>query len=202
MDGRACQTGMGFVIVIVLVALGAWPLAAGAAPQPQTVGVVDFYAPTPLAVIGGVVPEIAAADELSGLLSRAAGPDVTVISRATMERAEAAMGWREPDALRFGRLAQLAQAVDASRLVVGWIPSFSSGGGSGDIPAPDGNGMPIAQAAVVIQVFDAAQGRIVAETRSGATTIGALPSILIEQVLREAVEPTVPWLLRTITAPS
>lgn len=190
-------------VLSVLIAATAWPPAVAAAPQPQTVGVVDFYTPTPLPVVVGAVPETVVADELSGLLSHAGGPDVTVVPRATMERAEAAMAWRGEDALRFARLEQLARAVGAGRLVVGWILTLSAGGGgNGDVPTPDGNGMPIAQAVVLVQVFDAAQGRIVAEMRHGATAVGTVPSLLVEQVLGEALEPTVPWLLRIIAAPS
>jgi hypothetical protein len=53
---------------------------------------------------------------------------------------------------------------------------------------------------VVVQVFDAAQGRIVAETRAEGNGLGALTSLVAEQTLHEALQPTVSFLLSTLTS--
>ncbi|HYM67970.1 MAG TPA: hypothetical protein VEZ44_00095 [bacterium] len=188
-------------VAVLVGALGLCTVVAAAAVPPVSVGVVDFYAPTPLPVIGAVIPERTAAAELAALLARVAA-GVAVVPRATVGRAEAAMGWRTQDALSFARLADLARAVGAGRLVVGWIPTLSLGGAGNERLVPNGNGMPLAQASVVVQVFDAGQGRIVAETSRSASAIGIVPAILVRDVLRNALAPTVPWLVTQLTPAS
>ena len=182
-------------VAILAGALGLCAGGAVAAAPPVLVGVVDFYAPTPLPVIGAVIPERAAADELAALLTRGAAGAVVVVPRAMVGRAEATMRWRTQDVLSFARLADLARAVGVGRLVVGWIPTLSVEGSGTELFDPDGNGMPLAQASVVVQVFDSAEGRIVAQTTRSASAIGIVPAILVRDVLRNALAPTVPWLV-------
>ncbi|HXX37657.1 MAG TPA: hypothetical protein VEP50_05815 [bacterium] len=184
------RAGTGIAGLVVAASLLHAAVASAAA---TTVGVVDFYAPTPVPVIGAVIPERTAADELSALLAHAGS--VTVVSRAEVARAETAMGWRPESVLSFGQLGALARAVGADRLVVGWITMLSVPGAGGAPLVPDGNGIPLAQAAVVVQVFDTGQGRIVAETRQSASDVGVVPEILVRDVLRNALAPAVPWLL-------
>jgi hypothetical protein len=74
----------------------------------RTVGVVDFYAPSQLGAYG-IMPERFAANDLSMLLTQAAVGQFTVVSRASIERAEASLGWQTVDALRFDRLRALAK---------------------------------------------------------------------------------------------
>lgn len=187
---------------VLVGALGLCTGVTAAAAPPVSVGVIDFYAPTPLPVIGAVIPERTAAEELTALLVRGAAGGVAVVPRAAVGRAEAAMGWRTQDALSFARLADLARALGVGRLVVGWIPMLSIGGAGDERLVPNGNGMPLAQASVVVQVFDAGQGRIVAETSRSASAIGIVPAILVRDVLRNALAPTVPWLVAQLTPAS
>lgn len=193
-----CRPGpvaLALVMAVTLLRAGTAAAAAG------TVGVVDLYAPSPLAVIGSVIPERTAADELSAFLARA-GNGVTVVPRATVAQAERAMGWREQDALSFDRLSALARAAGADRLVVGWIRTLSMGGAGSEPMVPDGNGVRLAQAAVVVQVFDAGQGRIVAERSAAGTAIGVVPEVLVRDVLRNALAPAVPWLVTQLAPAS
>jgi hypothetical protein len=104
--------------------------------------------------------------------------------------------WQRQDALSFERLTRLAQVLGADRLVLGWITTLSI---EGPQPMPDGNGPGVAQADVVVQIFDAGQDRVVAETRSSASTIGDMQEILVRSVLRDAVAPVVPWLVTQLS---
>ena len=190
---------------LVLVFLTAAPLPpARALPQVIKVGVVDFYAQTPLGTFSGVFPERFAADDLSGLLARAPAGRFDVIPRATMQQAEGAMRWQEADVLHFDRLRALARAVGADRLVVGWIPQLvvEAGGGGGSTPmSSDGGGPPNAFVNIVVQVFDGAEARVVAETHQSADIIGASRSQLATQVLHTALERALPDVLRLLTGP-
>jgi len=172
--------------------------SAAAATPPASVAVVEFYSPTPLPVVDTVIPEQTAADELAALLADRAG-SLAVVPPATAAQAEASLRWRSEDALSFTRLADLARVIGASRLVVGWISTLSL---EGMTNLPDGNGMPLAQASVIVQIFDAGQGRVVAETRGSASTVGVVPAILVRDVLRDALAPTVPWLISQLSPTS
>ncbi|HLJ60978.1 MAG TPA: hypothetical protein VKZ50_14735 [bacterium] len=194
------STGVGLATLVGMLGLCA-AVAAGAT-APVSVAVVDFYAPTPLPVIGAVIPERAAADELATLLARGAAGGIAVVPQAAVGRAEASIHWRTQDALSFSRLADLAGALGVGRLVVGWIPLLSVAGNGNEPFEPDSNGMPIAQASVVVQVFDAGQGRIVAETSHSASAVGIMPAILVRDVLRNALAPTVPWLVTQLAPAS
>lgn len=188
------------VCIAAAAAIGAFPAAGGAAPPAvSTVAVVDFYAPTPVPAYAGVVPERFAADDLSVMLARAAGDRVAFISRATAERAEADLRWHADDVLHFARLGALAQTLHADRLVVGWVAQFAVGHEPNNEVAVRGGGGPITGfALVVVQVFDAAEGRIVAETRTEGNGTGALSSLVAEQTLHEALQPAIPFLLSTL----
>jgi hypothetical protein len=198
----ACRlAGVIVAILVLLVALLAIPIPRAGA-QVIKVGVVDFYAPTPLGAYSGVFPERLAADDLSALLARAPAGRVVVISRPTMQQAEGAMRWQEPDVLHFDRLRALARAVAADRLVVGWIPLLQvESGGGGGVPIPDdGNGVATALVNIVVQVFDEAQARMIGETRQSADiTIGVSRPQLATQVLHIALERAQPDVLRMLT---
>jgi hypothetical protein len=61
--------------------------------------------------------------------------------------------------------------------------------------AHDG-GTPTADVSVVVQLFEAAQRRMVAETRQSAfTLLFSTRTFLAEQGLHLAILPTVPWLI-------
>src|SRR5262245_36847220 len=85
-------------LAVVLV-----PRAAGSAAT-LSVGVVEFYAPTPLGAFSGIALEPFAADDLARLLARSASGRLAVIPAATMRRAEADLVWQTVDALHFDRL--------------------------------------------------------------------------------------------------
>lgn len=111
--------------------------------------------------------------------------------RGVVRRAEASIAWRNEDALRFDRLETLARAAGADQLVIGWITMLNVDmGGSHD------GGPPTADVSVVVQVFDATQGRIVAETRRSAfPLLFGTRTLLEEQSLHLVLMPTVSWLI-------
>ncbi len=187
----------------LIAVLSLLPVAGMAAPAAPSVAVVDFYAPTPVGEYGAMVPERFAADDLSDLLGRAAGGRFMLIPREAVERAEADLRWHTDDVLHFARLSALAQAVHADRLVVGWISVWAVGHGGGSIDiVPGGGGGPITGAAmIVMQVFDAAQGRIVAETRAEGNSQGGISALVAQETLHDADERVLPFLLTMLTAP-
>jgi len=183
----------------IIAGLVGFRWVAGVAAAPVSVGVVEFYAPGPEATINSVVPSRAAAAELTTLLTNAAGAGgIAVAPRASMERSETAVRWQSQDALSFARLGDLARAAGTDRLVVGWLPIVGTSGGSTQPPqgGKDGNGATLITADVVVQIFDVGQGRIVGETHSsGSALSGPVAALGTLEMLRNALLPTVPWLM-------
>ena len=193
---------LGVVVLLFLItaASQSGPVNAAAATG-RTVGVVDFYSPTPLGAFG-FVPERFGADELSTLLAQSGGGQLTVVPRDSMGNAEASVGWQNTDVLHFDRLRVLAQAAGANTLVVGWISMLvvRAGGGGGGFP-PNGSGPPMADTNLVLQVFDAAQGRLVGETRqSGSVVLATTRVLLAKQVLHDALARGVSPLVGALSA--
>jgi hypothetical protein len=189
---RYWRGGRALLCLAVLLAVMGLQAPAGAAPSGvNTLGVVDFYAIAPLGSFEGSSPERFAADDLSELLTRAGADGLTVTPRGVVRRAEASIAWRNEDALRFDRLQTLARAAGADQLVIGWITMLNvDTGGSHD------GGPPTADVSVVVQVFDATQGRIVAETRRSAfPLLFGTRTLLEEQSLHLVLMPTVSWLI-------
>ncbi len=194
--GRTVMTGAAVVILSLI------PAAGMTAQNSPTVAVVDFYAPTPVPEFAGVTPERFAADDLSGMLAQAGRDRIILIPRAATEQAEADLRWHEDDVLHFARLSALSRNLHADRLVVGWISQFVVGHEQNREPVMHGGGGPITGfAIVVVQVFDAAQGRIVAETRAEGYGQGALHSLVAQQTLHGALQPAIPFLISTVTSP-
>ena len=169
-----------------------------ASPAPAAVlavGVVDFYALRTFASFSGITPTRFAADDLSPMLASVSGGRFAVVESAAMEQAESQLGWQNGDVLRFERLRALARAVNADRLVVGWITLLAvSVGRSNNKLANGGNGPPTALSNLVFQVFDAGQGRIVSEMRESGFAMGASPHLLQEWALHRALCPrSSPW---------
>lgn len=168
------------VLAVPLAAV--FSMAYGAGPvrgADHTVAVALFYAPTPVTTYTGVVPEDYVAADLSTLLAAGSSGRFTVVPRERVRAAENALHWRPDDVLRFGRLEQLAAAVGADRVVMGWIRQFivegNGGGGGQDFDLGGGAGGLITGLAVVeYQVFDATQVRIVYETESEGHTVGGV----------------------------
>ncbi len=189
------------VLLFLLTAAGRSGPVDAAAATARTVGVVDFYSPTPLGAFG-FVPERFAADELSALLAQSGAGRLTVVPRDSMEKAEASMGWHNADVLHFDRLRSLAQAAGANTLVVGWMPLLAVrvGGGGGGLP-PNGSGPPMADTNLVLQVFDAVQGRLVGENRQSASVLVATTrDLLAKQVLHDALVRGVAPLVGALSA--
>jgi curli biogenesis system outer membrane secretion channel CsgG len=194
---RHARMSAGPLVVVLLIA-GA--IAAAGMPTPaagaadHTVAVVMFYAPSPVITYPGVVPEEYVASDLSTILAASSGGRFTVVPRDRVRAEESALRWREWDALRFARLAELASAVGADRVVVGWIRQFTvegnGGGGGQDFDLGGGAGGLITGTAVVqYQIFDATQGRIVYETQveghgTGGPNLPAAARITLEDVDR------------------
>src|SRR5437660_1000098 len=92
---------MKMLLGVMVLAVILSPPAAGAAPGGRVrVGVVDFYAPTPLATFEGVFPARFATDDLSTLLAGAAGDRLVMIPRETVLRSEQTLRWRGRPPLR------------------------------------------------------------------------------------------------------
>lgn len=175
--------------IALMCALGGRPVAA-ASPSGPVIGVVDFYTATPLGSFEGGPLERFAADDLSDQLIRAGMGRVAVASRRSVRQVELSLGWRTDDALRFDRLRALARAIGADKLVVGWITLLAVDGGGSDAGGP-----PSAEACVVVEVFDAASGRIVSSVSGNASTILGTRTVLAERSLHLALSPTVAGLL-------
>lgn len=169
-----------------------------AASHGGRVAIVDFY-DVSTARLAFDFPERFAADDLAASLTATTatasrtsirGEGLTVISRVEVRAAESAMSWREDDVLRFGRLKALAGALNADWLVIGRIAALNVQW-AGDGPNEN-------VASVVVQVFDAAEGRIIAETQQSASTInigGGDPGELLHRALLAAN----PWVVQTLT---
>ena len=188
--------GVGVMVAVFAVLVGPWSGAVGAAPL--SVGVVEFAAFGPQPILNYVIPSSTATDQLTALLTQAAGGTVTVIPGSDMRRAEAGLRWQSEDTLSFARLGDLAHAVGADRLVLGRLPIVGTAGGGNEPPqgTKNGNGTTYITADVVVQIFDAHQGRIVAETESSGSSIsGPVAALGTIAMLRNALAPTVPWLL-------
>jgi hypothetical protein len=184
------------VLLFVMMAVSLFGHTGAAAPAAGMVGVVDFYAPTPLGPFG-FAPEQFAADELSKLVIQARAGRLTVVSRQSMERAEASLGWQGVDVLHFDRLGALARAVGANALIVGQILLLDNldGGRTPPGASVDTN--------LRLQIFDAAQGRMVAETRQSASLVAPLDRDLrTKQVLHDALVRAVPLLVDALNTGS
>ena len=178
--------------VVLTCALGGRP-AAAVSPSIPVVGVVDFYAATPLGSFEGTSLERFAADDLSDQLVRTGMGRVAVASRRSVRQAEVSLGWRTDDALRFDRLRALARSIGADQIVVGWITRLAVDGGGSDAGGP-----PSAGASVVVQVFDAASGQIVSSVSESASTFLGTRAVMAERTLHVALSPTVAGLLVTL----
>jgi hypothetical protein len=191
--------GVGVLLFLIAAASRSAPVDAAAATA-RTVGVVDFYSPTTLGPFG-FVPERFAADELATLLAQSGAGQLTIVPRDSMGKAEDSVGWQNTDVLHFDRLRVLAQAAGANRLVVGWISLLvvRAGGGGGGFP-PNGSGPPMALTNLVLQVFDATQGRLVGENRQSASVVIATTRDLLgKQVLHDALVPGVSPLVEVLS---
>jgi hypothetical protein len=197
-SGVRRRWAVGALIGLLFAAVGTAPQtrAAQAASVP-VVGVVDFYATEPVEGALGVVPERFAADDLAAALGRAANGQISIVPRADVSKAEAALRWRENDVLSFARLGVLAQHLGADRLVVGWITLFSFGP-MNDGEAPGGGYLGTVN--LVIQVFDAAQGRLVWQTTGTALGQGIILGLVMQEVLHQAIAPTVAPTLAALLA--
>lgn len=184
------------VLLSVTMAVSLCGHAVAAAPAAGMVGVVDFYAQTPLGAFG-FAPEQFAADDLTKLLTAAEAGRFTVVSRDSMERAEASLGWQGVDVLHFDRLRALARAVGANTLIVGQILLLDNldGGRTPPGASVDTN--------LRLQIFDAAQGRIVAEIPQSASVVSPLERDLrTKQVLLDALVRALPSLVGALTTGS
>ncbi len=199
---RSVTRPVGAAICAVMLALSvpAAPPRAAAAAVPA-VGVVDFYAISPISSLSGLFPERFAADDLSAMLARAGAGRIAELPRRDVQEAERALAWQNSDAIRFGRLSDLARRLHADRLVVGWIKQLTLDRGGGDqIPRGGGGGGGVeAHTFLQVQVFDAAQGRIVWGVQSEDFAMGLVAYLTVEEVLHRALAPTVRPTLAALT---
>lgn len=179
----------GLVALLLVAAGGTVSTGTAGAATPLTVGVVDFY---PGSTGGGgdlgVIPTRFVADELSAQLAHAGGNEISVLPRADVESAQAALKWRGEDVLSFSRLGDLAARLHADRLVVGWITLLRIGPMDSSSP---GAGQWLGWVNLVVQIFDPTQGRLVWETKGYGTGYGVLGYIVLEETLRHGVASTV-----------
>jgi hypothetical protein len=163
------------LLVIALVCgLNCW--AAAAQPtQRAGVAVVDFYTPSPLPPVSGIIPEQRAADDLTDLLAVSAGQQVAILSRVAVREAESAIGWQGADVLRFDRLKRLAGMLNVDRLIL---------------------------VTVVVQVFDAKLGRLVSRVQRSAYEPSATGPEVTERLLRSVLERALSSLLPSLVSGS
>lgn len=185
----------GALVVIGAIAAVLLHGHATAAAPARTVGVVEFYALSPLTPFEGSVPEEYAADDASRILPRIAGDQFAVIPRGTMRQAESALGWRPWDVLSYARLGQLAGRVGADELVVGWIRLLHLDTEGPGIGRPRFGRLLSGSANVLLQIFDARGGRIAAEAPGDGYTIGQVRDFVAEEVLHQATAQALPRLL-------
>lgn len=167
--------------------------ARGPAATHPVAGVAEFYAVGTLPLFALTDPERYCADALTALAARAGADVLTVLPRAEMHRAEAALGWRTSDALSFGRLGALAQAVRADRLIVGWIKQAEA------YPQSffefDGH------AVLDTQVFDARQGRITWQRETEGYGMAPARGLALEEALDNALARGVRAAVTAASAP-
>ena len=166
------------VVVLAIAVVIRMPAPGHAAARP-VVGVADFYAIGTLPAFAQTDPERYCADALTALAARAGGDALTVLPRAEMRGAEAALGWRTSDALRFSRLTALAQAAHADRLLVGWIKQADTYHQS--FFEFDGH------AVLDTQVFDARQGRITWERETEGYGMAPARGLALEEAFDSAL---------------
>jgi hypothetical protein len=188
------------ILAVVLVAGLSMEMVVAQPARGLGVAVVDFYAPSPLPPVEGIIPEERAADDLSSLLIKAAGSQITVLSRGAVRQAESAIGWRGADVLRFARVEQLARALNADRVVLGWIErlDLDRGGGGGLGGGGAARHFMTGFAMVRVQVFDARQGRIIFQVQESASEIGVIRGRVAEQLLTHVLERVLPPLLSVL----
>lgn len=197
--GRLARAAI--VAAVLTLCAPATPHAAAAVAPVPTVGVVDFYAISPVLWMGGLFPEQFSADDLAAMLARAGVGRIAVVPRADVLRAERTLGWHDSDVLRFARLSDLAHSLHADRLVVGWIRDLSVGMGDGGGGFPRvGRGSGVSAHAILqVQVFDAARGRIISGMPSEGDAIGLVAYLTAEDALHRALGPTVAPTLDALT---
>jgi hypothetical protein len=190
---------MPFALAILFVIL-AVPSPLGA-PQ-RTAAVVDFYVLSPVPFVDGLFPGRFVADTITGMLPQASHDDIVVIHRRDVRRAEQEVDWQDSDVLRFARLSELGRAMHADRLVVGWIERLDLSDGGVRIGFPRIRSHPVSGFATVrIQVFDVAQGRIVAQAAGSAYGMGMTLLFAAEQALRDAAARALPGVIAHLLAP-
>ena len=185
------------LLLVITLVVGLSSRAAVAQPAQRTaVAVVDFYSPSPLRPVSGIIPEQRAADDLTDLLAGSAGQQVTVLSRVAVREAESAIGWQGADVLRFDRLKRLAGMLNADQLMVGWIQQFvlDRGGTEGQGGGQFFSGL----VTVVVQVFDAKQGRLVSQVQQSAYELSAPASVVTERLLRSVLARALPSVLPSL----
>ena len=185
-------------------------LFAGASPgsvvaADRTVAVALFYAPTPVNTYNGIAPEEYASADMSARLAASSAGRFAVVARERVRAQESGLRWQEWDALRYARLGELAHAAGADTIVVGWIQSlvldrFGGGGHNFSMGGGEGGGVLSAVTVVVAQVFDASQGRIVHQTKVDGHALGAVPMIVVQGALDDAVRRAVAQLAGPLTA--
>lgn len=179
---------LSIILVSVIMGVSLSGRSGAAAVAVRTVGIIDFYAPTPLGVYT-FTPERFAAEDLSSLLAGAARGRFIVVSRARIARAEEALHWQNFDDLYFVRLRALAAAIGADSLVVGWIQVTPVGNGGGE------GGPQAANANLLFQVFDVAQDIIVGETQQAVSTMGGTTrDLLAQETLHDAIARAAPFI--------
>jgi hypothetical protein len=184
-------------IMVAMLLIGYHPVVS-AAPV-HRIAVVDFTTSGPLPTISGFTPTRFAADNLQEILTNATHSPVTVIPLKDVRAAESGLNWRSADLLSFNRLAQLAQRLGASHLFLGRIERLDLvTNGLGGL----GGSMVTVNAAVHLQVFDAAQKRIAGDALGRGSTMGASQVVEAQSALHQAIAHAVaPAVARLKAAP-
>jgi hypothetical protein len=116
------------------------------------------------------------------------------LPRGELRTAEGRLGWHPSDVLNFSRLQALGQAVQADRLVVGWISRIAFT--RVDFALFD------AASNVTTQVFDVSQGRIVWQHESYGTGVAGSPDVALQMALERAVAAGTRAAVPAVSAPA
>jgi hypothetical protein len=175
----------------LVVALALAPVGLLSAATPETIGVVNFAVRHSVQSIPGMSPGRFAADDATALLQRTAPASLSVISRETMTKAQAALSWHDADITNSSRLIALAIGAQAAHLVIGTVDRLSVEGQS-----TSGSG---ARATVHIQVFTPPAWISEAVTDTGtAVGTGNVARIAAQQALHQAIQQVLPKVLSKI----
>lgn len=180
-------------ILLAACALAAAFGTSARAEDRPIIGIADFYSIQPEPVLLLLDPEQYSADVSAGVLIRAGGSAITVLPRGEVRDAERKLNWHTRDALNFTRLQVLGQAIQADRLIVGWITRM--------VIYRQDFALFSSDASINTQVFDTRQGRIVWQQETTGSGQAGSPDFALQIALDRAVAGGMAAAVPALSAP-